>query len=66
MCMKFTLAKSLMMISACCSTYYLFLDPIKKNFLQKIIIRQNFKFKNSKSEPKKFSLSGTFKLLIKQ
>jgi hypothetical protein len=46
MCEKFTLAKSLMMIIACCSTYYLFLGPMKKFFLQKIVIRlqiQEFK-----------------------
>jgi hypothetical protein len=67
MCKKFTLAKSLMMIIACCSTYYLFLGPLKKCFLQKIVIRlQIQEFKNSKSEPRKFSLSCTFKLLIKQ
>jgi hypothetical protein len=65
MCKKFTLAKSLMMIIACCSTYYLFLGPLKKIFLQKIVI-QIQEFKNSKSEPKKFSRLCTFKLLIKQ
>ena len=48
MCEKFTLAKSLMMIIACCSTYYLFMGQIKKIFLQKIVIRHNFTFKNSR------------------
>jgi hypothetical protein len=46
MCKKFTLAKSLMVIIACCSTYYLFLGPMKICFLQKIVIRlqiQEFK-----------------------
>jgi hypothetical protein len=60
MCEKFTLAKSQMMIIACCSTYYLFLGPMKIFFLQEIVIRlQIQEFKNSISEPRKFSLSCT-------